>query len=66
MSHIYIGKEARHTIALTSLEIGCIIQSMDADDCAWMLNREAINNLRDKMWKYYELVIDAERRDEEE
>jgi hypothetical protein len=69
MSNIYIGS-ARHTIALTSLEIGCIMESI-ADMIDWepeqfQMRIERMQALHKKMKKYYSLVLAAEVRDQEE
>ena len=70
MSHLYVGPLGRHTICLSSLEIGCIIDSIDESirllPKGWPKHLDAMINLHEKMTRYYDLVIGLERKDEEE
>lgn len=70
MSHVYVGSEGRHTICLSSLEIGCIIDSIDESirmlPAGFPKHLDAMIALHEKMTRYYELVIGLERKDQEE
>lgn len=67
MSHVYVGKEGRHTIALSSNEIGCIIESLEEfirlSDHEFPNHIDAMAQLHDKMTRYYTLIHNLEEEE---
>lgn len=67
MSHVYVGKQGRHTICLSSNEIGCLLESLDEfirfNDGEFPNHIHAMMQLYDKMMRYYSLVHDLEEEE---